>query len=674
MAANLQIVINAVDQATGVIQNVGKIAGAALLGLGAAGVAGFGALAVAGIDMNKTLETATLQFGTLMGSADKAREHVKFLFEFAKETPFETEPILKASRMLQTFGGDALNTKETLTLVGDAAAAASQPIDDIAFWFGRAYSAIQSGKPFGEASMRLQEMGLLGPDAVTQLENLTKGGGTAAEKMAVLEGALGKFSGAMKDQAGTWDGLWSSITDTVKLSAAEMFTPVFDAIKSGMAGALEFMSSDTFTAIVDQIKSVMTALGGIITLLTSTDLDATTEAYARLFNVFGEDVANTILRITQFVTGLFGAFSGDQAGLEQAERALTEMFGPDVVATAEAVGTAIKGAFDQIVAAVSPFITQQDLVVSAIVAISAVIIATAVPALVSLVVSAAPVVLAIGAIIAIVALARMAWENDWGGIQEKTAAVWEAIGPIFQQVQAWLGEQLPPLITALGAAWEAIWPVMQSAFETWWNLVSPVFEKLGEWAGVLIPLALETLKTTFENQIKLITTALELVPPAIDAVKTAFNNAKIFIENLHIPNPFQALIDAYYEYKRLTGGSGPINTTNAPATSGDGSASVGAQANAVGTPFFEGGWTMVGEYGPELARLPRGTQIQTNSQTQRALEGVTIGENAVNINLSFGGNANPQDVARAAHDGVMSGLQELLAAANSRRLVPGGAS
>src|SRR5688572_28984360 len=40
----------------------------------------------AAIGMNATLETSTLQFGTLMGDATRAEAHVKSLFEFAKKT------------------------------------------------------------------------------------------------------------------------------------------------------------------------------------------------------------------------------------------------------------------------------------------------------------------------------------------------------------------------------------------------------------------------------------------------------------------------------------------------------------------------------------------------------------------------------------------------------------
>lgn len=43
--------------------------------------------------------------------------------------------------------------------------------------------------------------------------------------------------------------------------------------------------------------------------------------------------------------------------------------------------------------------------------------------------------------------------------------------------------------------------------------------------------------------------------------------------------------------------------------------------NANGTNYWQGGRTLVGEYGPELVDLPRGSSVNTNAQTQRELSG-----------------------------------------------------
>ncbi|EGQ26709.1 exopolyphosphatase [Sporosarcina newyorkensis 2681] len=43
--------------------------------------------------------------------------------------------------------------------------------------------------------------------------------------------------------------------------------------------------------------------------------------------------------------------------------------------------------------------------------------------------------------------------------------------------------------------------------------------------------------------------------------------------------------------------------------------------NFSGTSFFQGGWTMVGELGPELVKLPTGSQIYNDAETKRMMSG-----------------------------------------------------
>jgi hypothetical protein len=196
------------------------------------------------IGMNATLEKTELQFTTLMGDADKAKAHVKDLFEIAKETPFETGPIIEASRMLQTFGGEALNTRDRIVLLGDSAAATGAPIDQLGFWTGRLYAQLKGGQPFGEAAMRLQELAVMTPEARREMEALQKQGKSGEEVFRVFEKSLGKFTGAMKTQAKTWEGGVSTLKDTLNLLAADAFKPVFDSLKEGLLEVNEWLGSE----------------------------------------------------------------------------------------------------------------------------------------------------------------------------------------------------------------------------------------------------------------------------------------------------------------------------------------------------------------------------------------------------------------------------------------------
>lgn len=217
----------------------------------------FGLARTTVIEMNAELETASLQFTKLIGSADEARDHVNQLFQFAKDTPFDAKPVIEASRLLRTFGGATLDTADHLRRVGDAAAGVSQPIEQVAFWFGRAYSAIQAGQPFGEARMRLQEMGILTPQAAMRLQELEAAGASAAEKFAVLSEDFDRFNGSMASMADTWRGLTAGLSDAIGLGLAQMFEPLFTLAKDGMKGVLGFLESDQFTTFAANVRAAM---------------------------------------------------------------------------------------------------------------------------------------------------------------------------------------------------------------------------------------------------------------------------------------------------------------------------------------------------------------------------------------------------------------------------------
>lgn len=59
------------------------------------------------------------------------------------------------------------------------------------------------------------------------------------------------------------------------------------------------------------------------------------------------------------------------------------------------------------------------------------------------------------------------------------------------------------------------------------------------------------------------------------------------------------------------------------------------KGNANGTNYWEGGRTIVGEYGPEIIDLPRGSSIKTNAQTQRELNS---GGYTINCPVTIQGN------------------------------------
>lgn len=166
-----------------------------------------------GVQTGSLFEKFTVQFETLLGSTEAAQERIAEYAEFGATTPFELPGVVQAGKLLQTFGGDMLATGETLTMVGDMAASSGAGFQEIAMWVGRAYTAIQSGRPFGEAAARLQELGLLGGPARQAMEDMQKQGASTEEMWTKFTDTMAQFNGMMDKQSQTYEGMTSNLAD-----------------------------------------------------------------------------------------------------------------------------------------------------------------------------------------------------------------------------------------------------------------------------------------------------------------------------------------------------------------------------------------------------------------------------------------------------------------------------
>jgi len=190
----------------------------------ATGIAAAGAALVAfGVSSSKAAmdtESLTTQFKTLLGSKELATKRMAEITKFAAETPFEISELAKTSKLLQTMGGDLLATGAGLTMVGDAAAVAGQPIEEVGLHIGRVFNAITSGTSAGESVARLQELGLISGTVKREFESLAEAQkkgevATLSSEAALLklQSVLSGTAGGMKNLSETTAGRLSNMKD-----------------------------------------------------------------------------------------------------------------------------------------------------------------------------------------------------------------------------------------------------------------------------------------------------------------------------------------------------------------------------------------------------------------------------------------------------------------------------
>jgi tape measure domain-containing protein len=103
------------------------------------------------------IESMGIAFETMLGSQEKANKLMKDLIDYAAKTPFEMPEIGQAARTLLAFNVSAENILPTLSRLGDIAAGANIPMNDLALIFGKVLS---KGKLQAEELNQMSERGI----------------------------------------------------------------------------------------------------------------------------------------------------------------------------------------------------------------------------------------------------------------------------------------------------------------------------------------------------------------------------------------------------------------------------------------------------------------------------------------------------------------------------------
>lgn len=262
---------------------------------------------------------------------------------------------------------------------------------------------------------------------------------------------------------------------------------------------------------------------------------------------------------------------------------------------------------------------------------------------------------------------------------ETTAAKWNqvtdqfdmALGKLFSPVFEWLGDRLSDLqkwieehqgdidnfTKSIGEDMRAAIEYITKVFKDWLDWMKPTFEYIGDnqetldtlseglriagkmlLALVLIIMTVavgafaaliiivKATQAVFDGAAKLIEGAGKWIEGAMNGIKdTAWEMLKGIVRVSaqiygFLTAPFEA---AYYFIVRMIGriasAIGSLSPGNV-ARSIENRLGIDIPGFATGVRDFGGGWAVVGENGPELARLPSGTDIYSNGETRQMLQ------------------------------------------------------
>ena len=197
--------------------------GAALLSAGV--VKGLVNIGKASLQAAANMETQTVAFTTMLGSASKAQALIREVSDFAASTPFQLPEIIDASKKLVAFGESSETVVGTIRRLGDVSAGLSIPLGELTEIYGKA--RVQ-GTLFSEDLNQLAGRGIpiftelakvMGVNAseIKKLASEGKVGFTDLEQVFKnLTGQGGQFANLMSEQSATLVGKWSNFNDSLE--------------------------------------------------------------------------------------------------------------------------------------------------------------------------------------------------------------------------------------------------------------------------------------------------------------------------------------------------------------------------------------------------------------------------------------------------------------------------
>lgn len=204
-----------------VMAGLGKTAQIASIALTAAAAA-IGAGAISAIKSAGSYEQSRIAFDTMLGSAEQARKLMGEIADFAKTTPFELPDVVAGTKQLLAFGFAQEDLLPTMRKLGDLASGLGVPVGQLTNVFGQVRVA---GRLMGQDLLQFTNAGVPLIEALattmqkpqSEIKKLVEEGkvGFPEVQAAInsLTGEGSKFGGMMEKQSQTFDGVVSNIKD-----------------------------------------------------------------------------------------------------------------------------------------------------------------------------------------------------------------------------------------------------------------------------------------------------------------------------------------------------------------------------------------------------------------------------------------------------------------------------
>lgn len=556
-------------------------------------------------------------------------------FGESAENVKQLEIAAKAAKAGNATTTDSVNLLSSVTKAyGDTSAEAMQKASDLAFMtvkLGQTSfpelaasmgGAIAMGSQLGVSQEALYGVmatltGVTGNTAEvsTQLEGVLAGFLSPTDSLSKALKQMGYSSGAAALEAEGLEGVITKLKDQVGGSPLDLANLFSD--KSAKQAVLG-LTGDLADTWHEKTEAMVQASGATETAFATQQ--GSVKAMAQKVKNFGQNMLTSVgEKALPYIEGALQKLMDKMPEFEAAMSGIADKVGPGIEKLGgilsdvwsvwqpvlQELGTAFSGAFEQVKPCIQGVLDSFGAIVPYI----------------------QPVVSSIGSTLA--ALLPVV-----GGIFEGISSVVSAVFPVVAQIVTDIGGKLQAVFSKIGghagtlsSIFQTVGPAIASVLSTAWSVISPILD-----------LAL---------------TGIELIGSVVAAV---FPKIQSVIESVwNVVGPvLKKLGDTLKSVSE--GIQGAFEKTKAFFTGGS------VDANATGTSYYGGGWTTVGEHGPELMYLPSGTKIKSNSDSENMVRNASgspqvfsgTGEAAktgnVNITIQHMEVRNDADIEKIAEE------------------------
>lgn len=287
-----------------------------------------------------------------------------------------------------------------------------------------------------------------------------------------------------------------------------------------------------------------------------------------------------------------------------------------------------------------------------------------------------PIGIAIGAITAIIAIGVTLYQNwdtikekagelmagikeKWNGIKENTAEAWEnvktTVSDKWENVKTNTSETLSNIKSSVSEGWNNVkiktsetWENIKTNTSTSWGFIKGKIDEHGGGIKGILGTYMDGYKLAWETGLN----AMDIVTGGkfsdmANKVKESFDKVKGWIDGAI--NKIRDWNNQRVENKQAT-----FTTTIKQVfqTIGEKISNIGK--NAQGTDYWRGGLTWVGEKGPELIDLPRGSKVFSNEKSMEMAnakgEANPTSNNKLTIQIENFNNNTDKDIEQLAYE------------------------